>query len=67
MSPASSGHKSPVHLRWALVRLLRRCPEESPRYEQARALLAAVMAEEQARRLTGRASGITLTVPRIRM
>jgi hypothetical protein len=50
--------------RRALVRYLRRCRKESPRYGETRACLADVIAEEQERRLSDRASGIT-QVPRI--
>jgi len=53
--------------RRALVRYLRRCPQDEPRYGETRACLAEVIAEEQARRVINCASGITLTVPRIRL
>lgn len=51
----------------ALVSSLRRCREEQPRYQERRAFLADVLAEERARRLAGRTSGDTLLVPRIRL
>jgi hypothetical protein len=53
--------------RGALVRYLRRCRQKRPQCREMRACLADVMAEEQARRLTDRASGTRLLVPRIRM
>jgi hypothetical protein len=53
--------------RRTLVRYLRGVREDQPQYQQMRACLAGVMAEEQARRLTDRASGTTMLVPRIRM
>ncbi len=53
--------------RRALVRYLRRCPQDEPRYAEQRACLAEVMAEEQARRTINCASGITLIVPRVRL
>ena len=53
--------------RRALVHYLRRCREEQPQYREMRACLSDVMAEEQARRLTDRTSGIALLVSRIRM
>lgn len=53
--------------RRALVSSLRRCREEQPRYQETRACLADVLAEERARTVADRASGNTLLVPRIRM
>jgi hypothetical protein len=53
--------------RQALVRYLKRCAEDDPRYQKQRGCLAEVMAEERARRLADSASGITLIVPRIHL
>ena len=53
--------------RRALVHYLKRCREEQPQYREMQAYLADVLTEEQARRQTDYASGITLLVPRIRM
>ena len=57
----------PARYRRALVRYLRRCREDQPQRQEMRGCLADVIAEEHARRLTGRTSGTTLAVPRIRM
>jgi len=53
--------------RRALVRYLKRCPEDDHRYGEMRTNLAGAMAEEQVRRLTDNASRITPAVPRIRL
>ncbi len=53
--------------RRALVRYLKRCPEDDHRYGEMRACLAEVMAEEQVRRLTDNSSRITPAVPRVRL
>ena len=53
--------------RRALVRYLRRCPQDEPRYEQQSTCLAEVMAEEAARRVINRAGDISFLVPRVRL
>ena len=50
-----------------LLSSLRRCREEQLRYQETRACLTDVLAEERARRLAGHASESTLRVPRIRL
>lgn len=72
----SPGRKLPVsqmpaaelsRYRRELVRYLRRCPQDEPRYREQRACLAEVLAEEAARRVINRASDISFLVPPVRL
>jgi hypothetical protein len=51
----------------ALLGYLRHCAKHAPWYEEQRACLAEVMAEERERRLADSASGSTFTVARIHL
>jgi hypothetical protein len=53
--------------RRALLGYLRHCAKHAPWYEEQRACLAAVMAEERERRLADSASGSTFMVARIHL